>query len=133
VTWRGVKLDGPTAVGQTKGVPAMYPCERGTVIQIGPREALLWTQGNAPSAVNGKNYYKEGKGIPSPLLLRRFAGHGGWEESCGSVLGLTKMNWNNDALYDRLPVTLGYANTLAQVVKRMSQLARQPYQLRFFM
>jgi len=133
VAWRGVRLDRPNVTGRPKGVAARYPCERGTVIQIGPREALLWTQGNAPSAVNGRNYFKEGKGIPRPLLLRRFAGHGGWEDSCVSVLGLTKMNWNNDALYDRLPVTLGYANTLAQVVKRMSQLARQPYQLRFFM
>lgn len=95
---------------------------------------LLWTQGNAPNvALRGKNFYKEGKGIPAPLLLKRFAGHGGWEESCRSVLGLSKMNWNNDSLYDRLPVTMAYAQILAGVIKRMPHLPSQTYQFRFFM
>lgn len=132
VSWRGVKIV-PPSHGNSKGVASPYPCERGTYLQIGQRDALLWTQGNAPSAVGGVNYYKEGKGIPSPLLLRRFAGHGTWDDSCRSILGLTKMNWNNDSLYDRLPVTLGYASVLARTVKRMPHLGRKPYQLRFFM
>ena len=35
-------------------------------------------KGEEPSAaVGGKNFYKEGKGVPTPLLLQRFAGHGG--------------------------------------------------------
>jgi hypothetical protein len=63
----------------------------------------------------------------------RFAGHGGFEESCRSVLGLSKMNWNNDGLYDRLPVRMAYAQVLAQTVKRMTHLAPRPYQFRFFM
>jgi hypothetical protein len=33
------------------------------------------------------------------------------------------MNWNNDSLYDRLPVTLEYAKVLADTVKRMPRLA----------
>jgi argonaute-like protein implicated in RNA metabolism and viral defense len=49
------------------------------------------------------------------------------------VLGLTKMNWNNDGLYDRLPVTLSYAQVLARTIKRMPQISSTPYQLRFFM
>lgn len=132
VIWRGIKID-PPKKRENKGVPSRYPCDRGNCLQIGPREVLLWTQGNAPSAVGGKNYFKEGKGIPSPILLRRFAGHGGWDEQCQYILGLTKMNWNNDALYDRLPVTLAYASILARTVKRMSSLASRPYQLRLFM
>ena len=133
VTWRGIRIDPPRQRGQAKGLPAKYPCDRGTCLQIGTKEVLLWTQGNARSAAGGGNYFKEGKGIPSPLLLRRFAGHGAWDEQCQNVLGLTKMNWNNDGLYDRLPVTLGYASVLAQTVKRMSELVPKPYQLRFFM
>jgi len=131
--WRGVKIDRPRQPRQSKGVPSGYPCDRGTCLQIGTREVLLWTQGNSRSAVGGKNYFKEGKGIPSPLLLTRFAGHGTWDEQCHNILGLTKMNWNNDGLYDRLPVTLGYASVLARTVKRMSELAPIPYQFRFFM
>jgi hypothetical protein len=91
------------------------------------------TQGNAPTAVDGKNYFKEGKGIPAPLLVRRFAGQGGWDLPCQDILGLTKMNWNNDGLYDRLPATLSYAQVLARTVKIMPQLEARPYQFRFFM
>ena len=97
------------------------------------REALVWTQGNVPEAVGGKNFYKEGKGIPHPLILRRFAGHGGWHDQVRAVLGLSKMNWNNDSLYDRLPVTLSYASTLARTVKRMPMIYSRPYEFRFFM
>ena len=42
-------------------------------------------------------------------------------------------DWNNDALYDPLPVTIGYAKVLARVVKRMTGLGSSPYQFRFFM
>lgn len=131
VAWHGINVEAPRE--GTKGLPGAYPCTRGTFVQMGGREVLLWTQGNAPSIAGGRNYYKEGKGIPSPLLLVRHAGHGGWDESCRSVLGLTKMNWNNDSLYDRLPVTLGYAHVLARTVKRMPHVAGGLYQFRFFM
>jgi hypothetical protein len=93
----------------------------------------LWTQGNAPTAVGGKNFFKEGKGIPGPILLKRFAGQGGWAESARAALGLTKMDWNNDSLYDRLPVTLSFASVLADTIKRMPTLSKRPYEFRFFM
>ena len=32
------------------------------------------------------------------------------------MLALTKMDWNNDALYDPLPVTIKYSQTLARVI-----------------
>jgi len=43
-------------------------------------------------------------------------GNGPWDET---ALGLSKMNWNNDSLYDPLPVTRGYAKVFARLVKRM--------------
>ena len=131
--WRGILIDPPRWRNSKKGVPARYPCRRGTYLQLSGRDVLLWTQGNAPSAVGGKDYYKEGKSIPCPLLLTRFAGHGAWEEGCRHVLGLTKMDWNNDSLYDRLPVTLGYAKVLARTLKRMPHIAPKPYEFRYFM
>jgi hypothetical protein len=133
VFWRGILIDPPHNTNSVKGIPAGYPCQRGTYLQLGGRDVLLWTQGNAPSAVGGKNFYKEGKSIPSPLLLTRYAGHGAWDEGCRHVLGLTKMDWNNDSLYDRLPVTMGYAKVLARTLKRMPQIATKPYEFRFFM
>ncbi|MFZ2493209.1 MAG: hypothetical protein WA208_17150 [Thermoanaerobaculia bacterium] len=124
--WIGVKIEG-------KNMPAGYPCDRGTMLQLGGRDCLLWTQGNAPEAAGGTNYFKEGKGIPHPILLRRFAGHGDFVDTARYVMGLTKMNWNNDALYDRLPVTVGFAHTLADIVKRVGQIAPHPYHVRYFM
>jgi argonaute-like protein implicated in RNA metabolism and viral defense len=100
---------------------------------MGGREVLVWTQGTAPEVSTRGNFFKEGKGIPAPLLLRRFAGHGSWRESVEQLLGLTKMDWNNDSLYDRLPVTMSYARVLARTLKRMSSLAPNPYEFRFFM
>lgn len=132
VRWRGILIDPPRGREQ-RGRPAGYPCRRGTYLQLSGRDVLLWTQGNAPSAVDGRNFYKEGKGIPSPLMLTRFAGHGAWDEGCRHVLGLTKMDWNNDSLYDRLPITLSFAKTLAQVIKRMPSIAPKAYESRFFM
>jgi hypothetical protein len=132
VPWRAVLLDRPPP-GQNKAPPANYPVERGAMLQLGGREALVWTQGNAPSAVDGKNFFKEGKGIPAPLLLRRFAGHGALDTVCSAVLALSKMDWNNDSLYDRLPVTVSYAQVLARTVRRMPKLAPTPYPFRLFM
>ena len=62
--WRGVLIAGPQR-------PHGYPCQRGSTFQLGPHEALLWTQGNLPAVAKGKDYYKEGKGTPEPLLLVR--------------------------------------------------------------
>jgi hypothetical protein len=133
VCWRGVNIVAPRNRNQKKGIIDYYPCHRGSYITLDGRSALLWTQGNAPIATGGKNYFKEGKSIPSPLLLTRHAGHGTWEDGCRSVLDLTKMNWNHDGLYDKLPVTLSYSSVLANIAKRMKKFAALPYQFRFFM
>ncbi len=131
--WRGLRMDAPPPGSSRGGEPAKYPLERGTVLALGGTEALLWTAGNAPEAVDGRNFFKEGKGVPEPLMLVRHAGHGGWDETAGAVLGLTKVNWNNDSLYDRLPVTLGFAGALAKTIVHMPQLGPRPYPVRYFM
>lgn len=133
VNWQGIKIDPPKGSNRDRGTPASFPIDRGTFLQLDGLETLLWTQGNARQVVKTGNFFKEGKGIPHPILLRRFAGHGHWDEGCRHVLGLTKMNWNNDSLYDRIPVTLEYAQVLAQIVRRMPQIKPRPYEFRFFM
>lgn len=133
VGWRGVRIDGKP--GAQKGAAAAFPVARGTLMGLSPREALLWTHGNVSnvSSREGGEYFQGGRGTPRPLRLVRHAGHGPWDDTARAVLALTKMDWNNDALYDPLPVTLGYAGVLARVVKRMSGLGAAPYQFRFFM
>jgi hypothetical protein len=131
--WRGLRIDRPRNPRDSRGEPASYPLERGTLLPLGGSDALLWTAGDTPEVANGKHYFKEGKGVPTPLMLVRHAGRGGWEDTTSAVLGLTKMNWNNDALYDRLPVTLGFAATLAKTVIHMDRLGPRPYPVRLFM
>lgn len=129
--WRGVQLDPPKS-GTARAVPAKYPCKRGTMVHLSSYETLLWTQGDAPDVAYTGSYFKEGVGIPRPLLLRRWAGRGPADPMAGEVLALTKMNWNNDALYDTVPTTLRYAQTLARVIKTMPTLQPKPYSYRLF-
>ena len=131
VSWRGVRIDEPA--GGVKGRPAAYPVSRGTLVSLGPRDALLWTHGDVININDGGSYFKGSRSTPRPVRLVRHAGHGPWDDTARAVLGLSKMNWNNDSLYDSLPVTMGYAKVLARVIKRMPSLRQTRYQFRFFM
>lgn len=124
--WRGIKYNN---YGGWKN--DSYPINRGSYLVLNSREILFWTQGIVK--IKGASFYKEGKGIPSPLLIRRHAGSGGWDQNCQAILGLTKMNWNHDGLYDRLPVTLGFASVLARTIKRMHEVKDKPYEFKYFM
>ena len=131
VGWRGIRID---AGGQgTKGHPAAFPVPRGTLVGLGPSEALLWVHGDVQGIADGGSYFQGARSTPRPIRLVRHAGHGPWDDTARAVLALSKMDWNNDALYDPLPVTLAYAKVLARVVKRMRGLGSTPYQFRFFM
>src|SRR5690606_10401542 len=99
-------------------------------------ECLLWIQGSVDGVTHsGKEVFKEGAltPIPKPVLLRRFSGTGGWYETCASIIALTKMDWNNNTLYKSMPVTLGYSQSFANVVKRVPNIIKQRYNYRFFM
>ena len=132
VGWRGVKME--KRRDQKKGTPAGFPVERGSLVGIGPRDALLWIHGDVKGVSSrGASFFQGSRSTPQPIRLVRHAGHGPWDQTALSALQLSKMNWNNDALYDQLPVTMGFAQLLARVVKRMSGLGSRPYQFRFFM
>lgn len=42
------------------------------------------------------------------------------------------MDWNRDALYARLPVTIKYAQVMARVAKRIPSIGSEPYPMRYF-
>ena len=130
VGWRGIRWERDNA--QPPGQPAAYPVKRGSLIALGDREALLWMHG-AVESFGPKTYFQGQRGTPRPIRLVRHAGHGPWDDTARAALALSKMNWNNDGLYDPLPVTMSYAKVLARVLKRMSNLGTTPYQFRFFM
>ncbi len=113
-----------------------YPIQRGTVIQLDDFSFLLWTHGSViDNDVAGlsKNYYQSGRGIPAPLLIRRFRGKDPIETTAKEVLALTKMNWNGGELYKTLPVTLDFSKRLSRFAKQAESLQTIPYDFRFFM
>src|SRR5262249_26085021 len=130
VGWRGIRIEADDS--DDTGRPAAFPVARGTLLSLSPREALLWTHGDV-QGVSNRSYFQGARRTPRPIRLVRHAGHGSWDDTARATLGLTKMDWNNDALYDPLPVTLAYAKVLSRVVKRMDGLGTAPYQFRFFM
>lgn len=130
VSWRGACFEKDSA--SPKGKVSNWPVARGTTLELGPKETLLWMHGDVHGIHNGP-YFQGARGTPVPIRLVRHAGHGPWDDTAKAALALSKMSWNNDALYDHLPVTMGYAQVLARVVKRMPGLGHLPYQFRFFM
>ncbi|HST81408.1 MAG TPA: hypothetical protein VLL08_06690 [Kineosporiaceae bacterium] len=131
--WRGVQLVAPKP-GAGRSQPDNWPVRRGTMQFLSGRDALLYVNGMAPGLGSGSaNFYQGGKSIPSPLLISRDAGSGPLERTAADVLALSKMDWNNDALYDPLPVTIRYSQTLARVIGHASDLPDAVYPYRLFM
>ena len=131
--WRGVQLVAPNP-GAGRSQPDNWPVRRGTMQFLSGRDALLYVNGMAPGLGSGSaNFYQGGKSIPSPLLISRDAGSGPLERTAADVLALSKMDWNNDALYDPLPVTIRYSQTLARVIGHASDLPDAVYPYRLFM
>ena len=133
VKWRGVWLQASRRAGQTSE-PHGYPVHRGTMIPLSGTAALVWVAGNSPSvAQRGDSYYQGKKSIPSPLLMTRHMGRGPLEHIATEALALTKMDWNNDALYDPVPVTICYSQRLARTIANVPTLPRSVYPYRMFM
>ena len=133
VDWKAIRFG-----MQRRPEPYNYPILRGTYLPLQSDETLFWSQGSVQGVhVDNPRYnvYKEGslKPMPSPLLLRRFAGAGGWHETCAGILGLTKMDWNNNTLYKKLPVTLVYSKVFADIIQQNPNMVNEVYDFRNFM
>ena len=136
VDWKGIRYE--KDVRREKICPHKYPVARGTYLPLQSNEALLWTQGSVQGVHvwnKDQDVYKEGflKPTPSPVLLRRFSGAGGWHETCSGILGLTKMDWNNNTLYKKLPVTLVYSKTFADIIQQNENMVNEIYDFINFM
>jgi len=49
------------------------------------------------------------------------------------VIGLTKMDWNNNTLYKKLPVTLVYSGAFANIIQQNPNMVDTVYDFRTFM
>lgn len=131
-SWRGVWLV-PSDNPQARSKPSGYPVPRGTVLLRSGTSALVWVAGNAPNVSSKPNFYQGGKSIPRPVSLGRFAGRGPLELAALEALAMSKMDWNNDALYDPVPVTILYSQRLARTIANVPDLPGNTYAYRLFM
>lgn len=130
--WRAIRYDSSNMKEVSK-----FPIQRGTVIQLNKDTFLIWTHGAVQDdelAGKSLNYYKNGRGIPAPLLVRRFMGKSDGATLVNEIMMLTKMNWNSgDSFYKVLPVTLDFAKMLSKVAKQDVVIYDKPYDFRYFM
>jgi argonaute-like protein implicated in RNA metabolism and viral defense len=97
------------------------------------KSAVFANNSNAPSVASRGHSVQGGKGIPRPITLVRHAGSGPLELLGEDALALSKMNWNNDALFDSLPVTIEYSQRLSKTIARATSLPSGVYPYRLFM
>jgi hypothetical protein len=127
-SWRAIASE------QGQKSASNFPVKRGTTIPLDRYSFLLWTQGDMLGIASAnRHYYQEKRGIPAPLLIRRFRGSSPLQQIAYEVLKLTKMNWNNHQLYSRLPVTISFSDELSQIAKQIQDIWRTPYDFRYFM
>lgn len=110
-----------------------FPVNRGTTLKLSDDELLLWVHG-ATTAVNGRFTYFQGKRrIPSPIVVRRYAGTSDVATIVNEILGLSKMDWNSGDLYSQLPATIQSSQTIARIGRRLSAVGHRAFDYRLFM
>lgn len=131
-SWRALR----SYRASSKTLIHFFPVQRGMALQLDDFSFLLWTHGSVTHdeiVLQGRNYYSGGRGIPMPLLIKRFQGTDSIDTVAKSILNLTKMNWNGGQLYKTLPVTLDFSKNLSRVAKQTEALQNYQYDFRFFM
>ena len=129
--WRAVQSNGEYNEGLSG-----FSVKRGLTTKISDDRLLIWTHGCIKDAelLGNRNYYKGGRGIPAPILVRRYQGNSSADLIVNEIMMLTKMNWNSgDSLYKNLPVTIDFSKIVAKMAKQNIALLNQSYDFRYFM
>lgn len=128
--WRAIKLRKNQSTGKHEFDG--FPIDRGTIIQLDEFSFLLWTHGLVQSNELKKPYYQGKRGIPTPLLIKRFRGTDPIETVVNDILKLTKMNWNGAELYKTMPVTIDFSKRISVMGKQLEELGNKAYDFRYF-
>lgn len=129
--WRAIQSNGEYNEGMSG-----FSVKRGLTTKIDDDKLLIWTHGCIKDAelLGNRNYYKGGRGIPAPILVKRYQGKSSADLIVKEILMLTKMNWNSgDCLYKNLPVTVDFSKIVAKMAKQNIALLNQSYDFRYFM
>ncbi len=112
---------------------ARFPVQRGTILPLDKYSFLLWTCGDLAGVdPRGWHYYQEKRGIPEPLVITRYLGKEPMVNVAVDILRLTKMNWNNLQIYNRMPVTIEFAHSISDIVKQLESYNNVPRDFRYY-
>lgn len=105
-----------------------YPPLRGTVIKIGERNYIVFTQGWIP-------YFRTYPGlrVPVPLEIVEHHGDSSMETICREILALTKLSWNSADFCISEPVTLAYSRQVGRVLAYVPEEVKPRPQYLFYM
>ena len=92
------------------------PPIRGTVIQLGSRNYLIYTQGYVPFM---RQY--PGPRIPYPLEVVEHHGDSSADRVCSEILALTKLNWNSCKYSISDPITISFARRVSTIIKELPE------------
>jgi len=104
-----------------------YPVLRGTMIDLGKREFLLYSSGFSPRL---RTY--SGFRVPIPLHIIH-NGESSRKEIASEILGLTKLNWNTTSFSTSMPITLAFAEGVGQILSELPSERKVQHHYRFYM
>jgi len=88
------------------------PIPRGTFVNINDKAFFLYTKGFIPELGTYPGVH-----VPAPFVVKKAAGDSSYKTICQEVLALTKLNWNTADFCCGLPITLGFARSVGDVLK----------------
>ena len=100
---------------------ASTPVLRGTAVEIGPRNAYLWTRGYVPRLAAYQGFE-----TPKPLSVQITHGEADIAQVLADVLALTKVNYNACDFASGLPVTLKFADRVGEILMASPRTASAP-------
>lgn len=101
---------------------------RGTVVQLGERNYLLFGNGYIP-------YLRAypGKRIPRPLEIVEHHGASTAQTVCHELLALTKLNWNSCAFGSSIPITIRFARDVGKILTELPTGAIPETKYKYYM
>lgn len=110
----GVKLVG-IRVRYDRSIRAFRPGEmpiiRGTFMELNPKRGYLWASGFKPSLAT-----YDGWEVPAPLQIDIQHGESQIGQVARDIFGLTKLNYNACKFGDSQPVTIGFSDSVGEIL-----------------
>ena len=105
-----------------------HPTLRGTLIQLTPKNAILFTRGFVP-------YLGEypGMRVPRPIEFVEHFGSASMSQLATEILTLTKMDWNSAMFAGKEPITTAFSEDVGHILAELPAGAEPRPQYRFYM